>query len=511
MVVQVCKACHSAELEKPKDGHPSYLLCPSCRAIQLTYKPLPHQDAFHRDNSKHRAFFGGYGSGKTRTTDQEVLMLLLENPGTTGLVTAATYPQLRETTFATFFKDVCPPVLIKDHHKQENKTTLINGSELLWRSADDEGKMRSLNLGFFKIEEASEVNYEIFVQLQSRLRNDRMKYHRGLIASNPDLNWIKGEFLLKSHKITGGDVDYTLHLAETNPGFSSHIAPTHLNIHLPKDFIPDLVRSKPEWWINRFLKGSFEHTDGAVYPNFSKTVIEPFEIPKHWQMIRIGHDHGLRNPTATVFAAINPHKTMNDFRLPRVVVYDLHYEAGQLVPHHAAKIKEKMKDIPFGASVVMKIDPSTRNKDPITGRSVQGYYQELGLFFQPANNSLDMGLAKVNTYIETGALKIFNTLKPLIEEGLNYKYPEQDMHEEKNPEEKPKKVKDHAMDALRYLIVDLPDDPNRLFTTSGSAPNGKKVRTATKDGQLLVDYVDDEDDEDDEYSDTQGKDWRSYA
>jgi len=75
-------------------------------------------------------------------------------------------------------------------------------------------------------------------------------------------------------------------------------------------------------------------------------------------------------------------------------------------------------------------------------------------------------LAKVNTYIETDSLKIFNTCVNTIEEGLNYKYPEQEETDEKNPDEKPKKYKDHAMDALRYIIVDLPDDPNALFNAS---------------------------------------------
>lgn len=505
--MNVCRHCNSAELEPPQDNHPSYLVCPSCRAFQLTYRPQPHQEAFHADSAARKAFFGGYGSGKTRTTDEEVLMLALENPGTTGLVTAATVRQLTETSFKTFMTEVCPPPLIKDHRKQESKTILINGTEILWYPSDDEGKLRSLNLGFFKMEEASEQKHSIYVQLETRLRDTHMRRHTGILASNPDLNWIKTEILLKAGKITGGDVDYSLQLTEPDPKISVHIAPTHLNKYLPPDFVANLMRSKPDWWIKRYLEGGFEHTEGAVYPNFSKTVIEPFEIPKHWFHFRVGHDHGLRNPTAVVFAAVNAFKTDHDFKLPKVVVYDVHYEAGKLVPYHATVIKEKMKRFPYGSFQVLKTDPSTRNKDPITGKSVQGYYQEHGIFFQPANNSLDYGLAKVNTYIETGALKIFNTCKPLIEEGLEYKYPEQDLVQDRNPDEKPAKHKDHAMDALRYIIVDLPDDPNNIIAQSYAAhSSGKKIWTVTKDGELLVNLQDDEDDEDDRRS----NDWLDF-
>lgn len=505
--MNICKNCNSAELEVPRDGHPSYLVCPSCSAMQLTYNPQPHQEAFHADPASRKAFFGGYGSGKTRTTDQEVLMLAMENPGTVGLITAATVRQLNETSMKTFFTDVCPPPLIKEHKKQESKTIMVNGTELLWYPSDDEGKLRSLNLGFFKMEEASEQKHAIYTQLETRLRDSRMKNHVGLLSSNPDLNWIKTEILLRAGKITGGDVDYRLQMVEQNPNISVHIAPTYLNKYLPPDFVENLMRSKPEWWIRRYLEGGFEHTEGAVYPNFSKTVIEPFEIPKHWFHFRLGHDHGLRNPTAAVFIAVNAFKTAADHELPKVVAYDLHYEAGKLVPHHAEVIKEKMKKWPFGSLQVLRTDPSTRNKDPLTGKSVQGYYQEHGIFFQPANNSLDYGLAKVNTYIETGALKIFSTLKPLIDEGVNYKYPEQELVTDKNPDEKPRKYQDHAMDALRYAIVDLPDDPNNIIAQSYAAHSKGKTFTFTKDGELKVNVQDDDEDDDNQWK---GDNWLDY-
>lgn len=355
--VNICRACNSAELEEPKGGHPAYLVCPSCQAMQLTYEPMPHQDVFHADPHKYRMFAGGYGSAKTRTATQESLMLALENPGTTAVMTAQTLPQLRETSFKTFFTDVCPPPLIKEHHKMENKTTLINGTELLWRPADDPGKLRSLNLGFWHIEEASEVSFTIFDQLKTRLRCSRMKKHRGILSTNPDLNWIKTEFLLRSHSIVGAMQDYTLQMAEIDPDYATHIAATHLNKYLPPDFYEGLARNKPDWWINRFLHGSFENAEGLVYPKFGNAVIEPFELPKHWLIRRVGLDHGLRNPTAVVFIAINPFTEERDFDRPSVVVYDIHYEAGKLVPYHAKVVKERLKDLPVGVDLVMKIDP----------------------------------------------------------------------------------------------------------------------------------------------------------
>jgi phage terminase large subunit len=48
-------------------------------------------------------------------------------------------------------------------------------------------KARSLNLTYWWIEEASEVGYDYFVQLQTRLRNHATEHHRGILSTNPDL------------------------------------------------------------------------------------------------------------------------------------------------------------------------------------------------------------------------------------------------------------------------------------------------------------------------------------
>ena len=120
----------------------------------------------------------------------------------------------------------------------------------------------------------------------------------------------------------------------------------------------------------------------------------------------------------------------------------------------------------------MIIDPSAKNKtDPINGKSVQAFYQEYGLYFQPANNAIEAGILKVNSYIERGKLKIHDTCPNLIRELQNYKYPDQTTDDtDKNLKENPVKANDHAADALRYMLMRLPDDPNNLKTSSHKPP-----------------------------------------
>jgi hypothetical protein len=49
-----------------------------------------------------------------------------------------------------------------------------------------------------------------------------------------------------------------------------------------------------------------------------------------------------------------------------------------------------------------------------------------------------------------------------IREGREYKYKESDLDQVKNRGEKPVDANNHAMDSLRYLLSELPDDPSRL-------------------------------------------------
>jgi len=459
----LCANCKTTTTQKPIDNHPSYLTCPNCNAIELTYRPQSYQEKAHYDpkntSLKIVGFFGGYGSGKSKTSLQEVFLRALENPKGTGLLTAPTLQQLKRTTLKTFFNEVCPPPLLKRYNKADGEIELENGFVFYTIPSDDEEKLRSINAGLVHMEEASGIKRSIYDQLLTRIRDPFVKHKYFAVCSNPDLGWIKDVFVdnekRKNPKHPQHD-DFNSHI-------TTFVWETSLNKFLPPDFIEINSKGKPEWWIKRYLKGSFEHSEGMVYPNFANTTTEPFEVPNTWERF-VALDHGLRNPTAVMFGAIDPTSGT-------VYIYDEYYEPNRTVPEHAKHVKPMIEKIPYGKLRFMVIDPSARNKtDPINGKSVQGLYQEYGLFFMEANNSIEAGLLKVNSYINQGKLKIFSTCINVLKEGLNYKFPEVTMDNEKNLDEKPIKHNDHAMDALRYALMRLPDDPELLKTVAKEPP-----------------------------------------
>lgn len=457
-----CPICNFGSMlasdQRDDDSQPIYYTCNECDTVQLTYIPMPHQDNFHADSAKFKGYFGGFGSGKTRSGAEEAVQHILNTPNGMTLIGAETKNQLDQTAKDMFFK-VFPDFMVEDYWKQKDMLLCKNGHVVIFRSLDDEGKLRSLNLTCFWIEEASEVKYEIFVQLQTRLRNKATKHHQGILTSNPDMGWIKTEFLLKAERIENAERNYIQDPDEINPNFSVHIAPSHLNIYLPPDYVETTAKGKPEWWVKRFLFGSFEHTEGQVYPMFADHIIRAFAIPKHWDRITAA-DFGLADPTVMLAGAIDPKEGI-------LHIYKEHYQNQKSIKYHSEKMKEKiLNEIPIGKHLKNVGDPKGRAKSEKDMRSTFDYYGEYGIYFQPGINKIEDGILKVFSYFEMGKVKVHDTCVNTIKEGVNYKYPKKSLVEDKNHGEKPVDKDNHAMDCLKYMIAELPDDPTQLINLS---------------------------------------------
>ena len=356
-----------------------------------------------------------------------------------------------------------PSPLIRSYNKAEGEITLENGFTFYLIPSDDEEKLRSLNAGLCHIEEASGISESIYTQILTRMRDHATHDKAVIVCSNPSLGWIKNVFYDNEARKNPRHPEH----AEHNPNITTYIWTSHQNPYLPKDFIENISKGRPEWWVKRYVDGSFDQVEGAVYPRAGEAVIPAQKVNDKWERI-VGIDVGIRNPTALLIGAIDEQKG-------EVHIFKEYYKANTLVPEHARNIKQILEEekVTAGNTRYMVIDPAAANRtDPINGKSIQGLYQEYGLYFQPANNALDAGILKVNAYIEMKKLKIHDTCPNLIRELMNYQYPDIEMEGKDKPlKEKPIKHNDHAADALRYLLMRLPDDPNNLKNHSHTPPD----------------------------------------
>jgi phage terminase large subunit len=89
-------------------------------------------------------------------------------------------------------------------------------------------------------------------------------------------------------------------------------------------------------------------------------------------------------------------------------------------------------------------------------------YRDNGIFFVPAKNEVVGGINRVNEYFKSDRLKIFKNCVNLVEEVENYRWQKIKAGQMKNAPEAPVKFKDHACDALRYMIASRPESPTEI-------------------------------------------------
>lgn len=416
-------------------------------------QPTPKQTEFVTSTAKFTCFNGGFGSGKTLAGCLRAL-LLSQHPNNFGLIGRLSYPELRDTTRRTFF-EICPPEFYDEANggqwkPSENHLRLVNGSEIIFRHLDNvsEAELKSLNLGWFFIDQAEEIGDNVFKILQSRLRLNTVPNRFGFVVCNPEPNnWIDKTW--RQPIIEG----------KPNPDFHLIDSSSRDNPYLPADYIPTLLASYPEDMVKRYIEGRWDVFENQIYSEFVREihVIDPFEIPKGWEKL-VAVDHGMVNPTAAIFGAI-------DFD-GNIFIWDEYYSPG-VVSDHAKEIIRRTEghEISFWL-----IDPSTaaktREKDGMPW-SVLEEYEDCGLYFTPANNEKLAGINRVKEFLkplesrkhpitkQTPAPKlyIFKNCVNLCMEFPQYQWRKMRSLAQRNSPEQPRDFNDHALDALRYLIM----------------------------------------------------------
>lgn len=222
----------------------------------VTLEYLPKQGEFLRNcrEATYSGYIGGFGSGKTHIL---VLEALLCSGGmkTLGCIGAPTYRMLEDTTQQKFF-ELCPPSWVRCFSKSRNMVTLVNGTEILFRSMDNPGRLASLELNWFGIDEAGLVKEDTYKMLVGRLR--RRGVRKGFIVGNPA-------------GLTHWTYDFFVKLAKKNPALFRLVqAPTYDNTFLPREYVTDMEVSfgADTYYFKQYVLGQFVAFEGAYWPNF---------------------------------------------------------------------------------------------------------------------------------------------------------------------------------------------------------------------------------------------------
>ena len=211
--------------------------------MDVNFKLKKFQGKFVFSKAKFPAFKAGWGTGKTLCAIIRALYYSKNIPGNLGVIFRKEFTDLKDSTLLDFEKYTGLRV---DSHRN---VSLKNGSTIMFRHLEELNNIQNINLGWFMIEQAEEMDTDIeFFTLLGRLRRELnpnkdflqsgLNIRSGWIIANAGSQWIK--------RVWG----------QENKEYDLTTAITHDNAsNLPLDFLQglDTIRiQRPEIY-NRFV------------------------------------------------------------------------------------------------------------------------------------------------------------------------------------------------------------------------------------------------------------------
>lgn len=293
-------------------------------------------------------------------------------------------------------------------------------------------KIRGSEISYCAIDEALDINEEVFEMLKSRLS---LPWSCCDITTNPG----RPTHYFKAFLDSAGDVDiycqnYTIY---DNP-------------FLPPDYVRNLeAEYRGTVWFDRLILGEWTLAEGLVFPNFSKALEGPQKEPVTEYALSL--DYGTSNPFACLLWA----KRGNVWHADKELYYSgrdtgvqkTDEEYLQDLIRFAAPAIDHMKKTPASVfpfetgpeRIEVIIDPSAASFIALLRQSE---------YFKPrsANNDVINGLRETYSAINSGLIKVSKSCTNWKTEAQSYVW------DPDSEEDRPIKENDHLMDAMRYLV-----------------------------------------------------------
>lgn len=348
---------------------------------------------------------GGFNSTKTTAFILKALMISDMYPGNRGVIARKIGKELRETTLASLLKWLPSEAYSYGGRlaTTEGLIRLNNGSEILLLHLDDpetENVVRGLEINWFLLDQAEEINEEIFDLLMMRLgRWDKTQVPEGILKAHearygePWPWWSKDAIprpIPPTYPMLTCNPDHELHWLyrrfhpesvehdekkfldeETNElksykdlGYKMTFFSTLDNKFLTKQQRAQLL-AKDEMYQRRFVRGEWGIPEGQIHEIHPSSLIPGTpEVVAGLQIrckLHRGLDHGDTSPTSCGWAAVDDDQN--------VIVYREYYMPNTLISQHRRNIQglSKMPNQEperFGMQVA---DPSIFHKSQRSG------------------------------------------------------------------------------------------------------------------------------------------------
>lgn len=414
---------------------------------------------------------GGYGCSKTVTGCAVDIWAHQKYPGLTSAIGRESYPAHLMSTWVEYDKmlDRVPRELIKSVQRPTTNTMGIIrwalGGETMFISLSDVTTWASTNMGVNWVDEGHLQQPKVVKRLADRNRQESegVDYPRvQLITTNP------------------GGHNYIWSMAHPrSPRRLANWFWIQSNIYenpaLPADYIKRLEEKYPPGTAGhkRWCLGESTAVEGAAFgdiffsdPEDLIHVVPPFPVPANWDTGR-GIDWGINNPTVCEWGAMDGEGAL--------WVYRTHTEQGKSATWQAEAINELEKEewprwVPADPSMWIKNIPKPGQS--VIHESVAEQFHRAGCRITQANNDRASGMSLMlellaqdserihPATLKPGAPRIFimdtQGNRPLINCIETIQLREAAKTGQSDAVEDVKKKDDHWYDALRYLIMEIP-------------------------------------------------------
>jgi PBSX family phage terminase large subunit len=294
--------------------------------------------------------------------------------------------------------------------------------------AKAEPKVRGLTGAGAYVDEITVVPEEFWNQLVARQSIPGAKIFGTTNPDNP-AHWLRKKWLLAG-----------------NPSVRSWHFGLDDNPFLAPDYVAHLKRSYQGLWYRRFILGEWCAAEGAIYEQFDQQrhVVQPNQLPFITTWLCVAIDYGTTNPFHAVLIGVGL-----DHKLYVVAEYrwDSRAKQRQLTDvEYSRELRQWLLTVRIPGTELSGVSPQYVIVDP-SATSFRVQMHRDGLSPWLADNEVLDGIRVVAGLFGTDQLLISAQCPALIDELHGYSW---DSKAQEKGEDKPLKINDHGVDALRY-------------------------------------------------------------
>lgn len=272
-------------------------------------QPNSRQALFLMDKHKYIAFGGARGGGKSWAVRVKAVLLSYRYPGIRIMIVRRTYPELR-ANHINQLKQLLNG--LAEYKESTKEITFPNGSVILFRYAQNEkdlDKYQGTEIDVLFLDEATQLTEEQYERFKAMVRGVNLFPKRIYLTCNPGgigHAFVKRLFVDRAYKQKENPEDYSF--------IRSLVTDNKALMESDPDYISQL-ESLPPKLRKAWLEGDWNIFEGQFFEEFrdipenyitrkNTHVIEPFEIPREWNIYR-SFDFGYQKPFSCDWWAVD--------------------------------------------------------------------------------------------------------------------------------------------------------------------------------------------------------------